>query len=121
MVIFNVLYLAAKPFQYGGLPSLYNIVFPGRLRMYWTDKDSYMVNETKMPRLLADLTVARPKTEDEYRVIVLGSSETWGYFNRPQDTWPVVLDSIGLKSPDGKQVRFYNLSYPIADGLKDLI
>src|SRR6187401_2865823 len=79
MIAFNILYLVVNPFQNGGLPTLYNSLFPGRLRVAWTNSDSpYVVNELKLPRLLADLTVAQPKAADEFRVIVLGSSETWG-------------------------------------------
>jgi hypothetical protein len=122
MVAFNILYLVVNPFQNGGLPTVYNSVIPGRLRVAWTNTDSaYVVNELKISRLLADLTVARPKAADEFRVIVLGSSETWGYFNRAQDTWPVVLDNMHIATPEGKSVRVYNLAFPLPDSLKDIM
>jgi hypothetical protein len=89
--------------------------------MYWTDRDAYMVSELKLPRLVADLTVAQPKAADEYRIIILGSSETWGYLNHARDTWPVLLDEMGLQTPDNRRVRVYNLAYPGADSMKDLL
>jgi hypothetical protein len=122
MIAFNILYLVVNPFQNGGLPTLYNGVFPGRLRIAWTNENSaYVVNELKLPRLLADLTVARPKAADEFRVVVLGSSETWGYFNRAQDTWPVVMDDMHIPAPEGKTVKVYNLAFPYPDSLKDIM
>jgi len=48
------------------------------------------------------------------RIVVLGSSEVWGYLNRPQDTMPVVLDAMQLQTPDGRTVRSYNLAYGLS-------
>ncbi len=124
LLIFNVLYLAVGPFEARGrLPTLYNSLFPGRLRLVWQtpDLDAYGVSELKIPRLLDDHVIARPKAPDEYRVVVLGSSDMWGYMNRPQDPMPVALDNLGLLTPDGRQVRSYNMAYVYPDAFKDLL
>jgi hypothetical protein len=34
---------------------------------------------------------------------------------------PVLIDSMGMKTPDGRVLKSYNLSYVIADGFKDLL
>jgi hypothetical protein len=124
LLIFNALYLAVGPFEARGrLPTLYNSLFPGRLRLAWESPDlsAYMVSELRIPRLLEDHIIARPKAPDEYRVVVLGSSDMWGYMNRPQDPMPVALDNLRLLTPDGRQVRSYNLAYVYPDAFKDLL
>jgi hypothetical protein len=119
--IFNVVYLVLQPLSNSSL-TLYNRLFPGRLRIVWTDRTGdYLVNETLLPRLLGDHVVARPKAENEHRVVVLGSSETWGFHNLPEETMPVVLDHMNLHTPDGRQVRVYNLASIRADAFKDLL
>jgi hypothetical protein len=118
---FNLLYIAANPIDEGRLPTLYNTVLPGRLRMVWTSGNGLFVSETRIPRMLADITAARPKQQDEYRIFVLGSSETWGAYVLPEETVSAVLDSLGLTAPDGRQVRVYNVAFPVPDGLKDLV
>ena len=75
----------------------------------------------KLPRLIGDHVISRPKAQNEYRIVVLGSSEVWGYLNRPQDTMPVVLDAMQLQTPDGRTVRSYNLAYVYPDAFKDML
>jgi hypothetical protein len=118
---FNLLYVVVNPIEEGRLPTLYNTLLPGRLRATWTNSTALYVNETRVSRILSDLTAARPKQPDEYRVFVLGSSETWGAFVRPEEAFPMVLDRLGLTAPDGRQVRVYDVAYPLADSLKDLV
>jgi hypothetical protein len=118
---FNLLYLAVNPIEEGRLPTLYNTVLPGRLRATWTNAKGLYVSETRISRVLSDLTAARPKQADEYRVFVLGSSETWGAYVLPEETLPAALDRQGLTAPDGRRVRVYNLAYPLPDSLKDLL
>lgn len=122
LLVFNLLYLLVRPLE-SGKPTLYNGPVPGRLRMAWRDVGEHppLTNEVKLPRLLADHVISRPKQPDEYRVIVLGGSQTWGYLSRAEDTMPLVLDSMGLTTPDGRRVRSYNLAYVWAHGFKDLL
>jgi hypothetical protein len=120
-IFFNVIYVLVQPLANPSL-TLYNRLFPGRLRFVWTDKTgNYLVNETLLPRLLGDHIVSRPKADNEYRIVVLGSSETWGFLDLAQNTMPVVLDSMNLRTPDGRRVRVYNLAYVFADAFKDML
>jgi hypothetical protein len=118
---FNLLYLAVNPIEEGRLPTVYNTLLPGRLRATWTNGKGLYVSETRVSRILADLTAARPKQPDEYRVFVLGSSESWGAYVKPEEVFPIVLDDMGLTAPDGRHVRVYNVAYPLPDSLKDLL
>jgi hypothetical protein len=123
-IVFNALYLIVQPLDLSSL-TLYNHVFPGRLRFGWANEPGTkvpLVNEFRLSRLIADHIISAPKQSNEYRVIFLGSSEVWGAPDiRPQDTMPVVIDNMGLKAPDGRIVRSYNLAYIIPDSFKDLL
>jgi hypothetical protein len=63
---------------------------------------------------------ARPKPADEYRVIVIGDSSTWGTLLRPEETLAGQLDAMGMNLC-GKTVRVYNLGYPTISLTKDLM
>jgi hypothetical protein len=120
-VTFNLLYQIIQPLD---LPiSLYNSVFPGRLRFAYAKENSsnLMINETWLSRLIADHIVSRPKQADEYRMIMLGSSELWGFTNTADATAPVRLDQMGLQRADGKTIHAYNLAYIWANTFKDLM
>jgi hypothetical protein len=124
LIVFNLLYVVAQPFRYGGLPTVYNSFVPGRLRFPYIDDNDiarYVVYELKLPRLMADHAIAAPRQPDERRVIVLGSSEVWGYLNRPEETMPVQLDQLQLALNTGERVRFYNLGHVYPDILKELL
>jgi len=122
--IFNILYLLVQPLDLSSL-TLYNRVFPGRLRFGWArdaGTKAPLVNEFRLSRLIADHVVSAPKQPNEYRVIFLGSSDVWGAINdRPEDTVPVLIDKMGMKTADGRLLRSYNLAYIYADGFKDLL
>jgi hypothetical protein len=64
--------------------------------------------------------VSQPKASSEYRVFVLGDSAVWGIGFTPAQTLPGQLDALGLKC-GGKDVRFYNLSFPRSSATKDLM
>ncbi|MBN1429204.1 MAG: SGNH/GDSL hydrolase family protein [Anaerolineae bacterium] len=121
-IIFNFLYYLFQPLEIGR-PTLYNGAIPGRVRMEWSPGglESFGVNELRLSRLLADHAISRSKAENEYRVLFIGSSEIWGYFNKPQDTMPIALDRLSLFTSDGRMVRSYNLSYVYPNAIKDML
>lgn len=124
LAAFNLCYLVANPLHYGGLPTLYNWLVPGRLRMVFIDHfypDAYGVNELKLPRILSDHIIARASEADSLRLVVLGSSEVWGYLNRPGETMPVILDGLHLQTQNQHTIRSFNLAYVQADIFKDLM
>jgi hypothetical protein len=64
---------------------------------------------------------AGPKPKDEYRIILIGDSATWGTLLYPEDTLSGLINQDGLTTGDGKQVRAYNLAYPTMSLTKDLM
>ena len=70
--------------------------------------------------MFAAHVVSQPKSKDEFRVLVLGDSATWGIGLTPRQTLTGQMNALGLKC--GKQdVRVYNLSFPRSSATKDLM
>ena len=111
-----------------GLPglgklSLYNRLFPGRLRFPFGENpaQSYNLSLFNLDAMFASHVIADgPKSVNEFRVLVIGDSSTWGTLLRPEQTLAGNLDAAGL-SLCGKSVRVYNLGYPTISLTKDLM
>src|SRR5262245_56123122 len=72
----------------GQLPTLYNVVIPGRVRfMKDYEYDPY--------RMLRDHAVAQAQP-DTFNIAILGSSEIWGSRVGPVDSIPVIMDTFGM-------------------------
>jgi hypothetical protein len=61
------------------------------------------------------------KPADEFRVILIGDSSTWGWLLKPDETLAAQINRLGLKTDDGRKVRAYNLGYPIMSLAKDVL
>jgi hypothetical protein len=124
LIMFDMAYVVFQPTT-SGYPTLYNWVYPGRLRfalvIAGASATAPVVTEFKLPRLMADHVIARPRQPGEFRVVALGSSETFSPYIRPDESFPVVIDRLGLTTPDNRPVRVYNLSYPAPSAPKDLL
>jgi hypothetical protein len=70
--------------------------------------------------MFASHIVSRPKTANEFRVLVLGDSAAWGLRLASSETLPSQLDRMDLAC-GSKSVRFYNLSFPRPSASKDLL
>jgi hypothetical protein len=102
--------------------SLYNSIFPGRLRFpFGGGISSYDLTIDELDAIFAaHIISAEPKPADEFRIIVLGDSSIWGELLSAQETLAEQLDSAGLTC-GGQKIRVYNLGYPHPFALKDLI
>ncbi len=115
----NVAYAAAQP-PVSRL-SLYNWMFPGRIRLPFDDGSSaYTVMIDDAGVMLASHAVAAPKPDDEYRVLLIGDSSVWGEMLPPQETISEQWNSLGDQC-NGKTIKFYNLGYPHPSVIKDLV
>jgi lysophospholipase L1-like esterase len=70
--------------------------------------------------MFASHVISSPKAPDEFRVIVLGDSATWGLQLGVHQTMPAQLEALRLKC-GSKSVRVYNLSFPRSSATKDLM
>ena len=119
----NAAFALAQPLDALGRLSLYNALFPGRARLPYGEvpAEDYNLTLNNLPAMFAAHELARPKAADEYRVLLLGDSGTWGWFLRPEETLAGQLNALGLTAADGRRVVVYNLGYPVMSLTKDLL
>lgn len=107
-----------------GRLSLYNVLLEGRLRFPFGEnpKESYNFSLFDIDAMFASHVInGESIINDEYHVLLLGDSSTWGTLLRPEETISGLLDASNLVTCDGKTVRFYNLGYPTVSLTKDLM
>ncbi|MCL4264328.1 MAG: hypothetical protein KJ069_13980 [Anaerolineae bacterium] len=129
-VAVNVLFVVVQPEAASGSPfpilpslSLYNHLYPGRERLPYGENpaESYNLSLNSIPAMFASHHLSQPKAGDEFRVILLGDSGIWGWFLGNEETLAGQLNAMGLVTADGREMRFYNLGYPIMSLSKDLL
>jgi hypothetical protein len=106
-----------------GRLSLYNHVLPGRARLpYGENPDAaYNLSLFQLEAMFAAHEAARAPARDEFRVLLIGDSATWGILLRPEETLAGQINAAGLVAADGRRVRAYNLGYPTMSLTKDLL
>ena len=123
-LLFNFGFALLAPQAFLGRLSLYNRLFPGRLRLPYGDnpQQSYNLSLYNLEAMLASHHLAgTPKAPDEFRVIFIGDSATWGYLLPPEDTLTAQINAANWTTADGRRVRAYNLGYPVMSLTKDLL
>ena len=121
-VILNLLFAWTKPPESIGRISLYNTLLPGRLRLPYGENpaESYNLSLNNIPAMFASHVITRTKASDEYRVLLIGDSGTWGWLLENDETLTAQINAAGL-TLDSRRVVVYNLAYPIMALMKDLL
>ncbi len=107
-----------------GRLSLYNLILPGRVRLPFGENpdEAYNLSLYDLEAMFASHEInAGLKPEDEYRIILIGDSATWGTLLYPEDTLSGLINQDELITGGGKRVRAYNLAYPTMSLTKDLM
>ena len=107
-----------------GRLSLYNLILPGRARLPFGEntEKAYNLSLYDLEAMFASHEIsAGEKPADEYRIILIGDSATWGTLLEPDDTLSGLINQDQLATADGKTVRAYNLAYPTMSLAKDLM
>ncbi len=119
----NLIFALLNPVAALGQLSLYNLFFVGRERLPFSNDPAQAYNLTmdNLAAMFASHIIATPKAPDEYRVLLLGDSATWGWELRPEETLAGQLNAAGLHTADGRRVRVYNVAYPLPSLSKDLL
>ena len=122
-LLLNALFAWLVPLETLGHLSLYNWLLPGRLRLPYGENpaESNNLSLYNVPAMLASHAVSRPKAADEFRVLLIGDSGTWGWFLENGDTLAGQLNTMNLQTADGRSARVYNLGYPVLALSKDLL
>ena len=119
----NLIFVWVYPMPALGQISAYNHIFPGRLRLPYGDnpEKAYNLSLFNLDAMFASHELARrPKEADEFRVIFIGDSSTWGYLLENKDTLTGKINAANLQLPDGRKIHSYNLGYPVMSLTKDL-
>ncbi len=111
-----------SPESYGRF-SLYNRIWPGRERLPYGENraESYNLSLNNLPAMFASQQLAQPKSDSEFRVLLLGDSTVWGWLLPPDETLAAQLNRLDLHSANGRSMQFYNLGYPLLSLSKDLL
>lgn len=123
-VLANILFAIFYPLPFIGKLSLYNHLFPGRERLPYGDDPSraYNLSLYNLEAMFASHQIdGAEKPADEYRLVLIGDSQTWGYLLEPDQTLSAILNQANLQLPVGKNVKAYNLAYPVMSLTKDLL
>jgi hypothetical protein len=123
-IIANLVFAWRYPMQSLGRLSAYNQFFPGRLRLPYGEnpQKAYNLSLYNLEAMFASHEIAgRPKPPDEFRVILIGDSSTWGFLLPAGQSLAAYLNAAGLEMPDGRRLRAYNLGYPVMSLTKDLL
>jgi hypothetical protein len=121
-VALNLLFAWLDPLEAIGRVSLYNTVLPGRLRLPYGENptESYNLSLYNIPAMFASHVISQPKPADEYRVLLMGDSGTWGWLLENEQTLAAWINTAN-HSVGGRRVVAYNLAYPIMALSKDLL
>ncbi len=124
LLVANFAFAAVYPLDGLGKVSLYNLLFKGRPRFPFGEdpQDTYNFSLYNLEAMFQSLALnGTPKSAQEFRVVVIGDSSTWGTLLTPEETLAGQLDALHLASCDGKTMKFYNLGYPTLSLTKDVM
>lgn len=120
--VFNLAWLVLNPLPSLAGLSVYGWLVPYRERLpYGESSAASNLSTESLEAMFATHTLNQPKAADEFRVLVVGDSATWGILLRPAETTSGQLNALNLTTQDGRRIRFYNVAHPIMSLTKDLL
>jgi len=124
-VLFLVFYLLLSTFglSWIGKFSLYNHIFPGRLRLPFGENpaEAYNFSLDNLDAMFSSHVISvDERLNDEYRVFLIGDSSIWGILLKPEETLSGLVVS-DLTNCDGRSIKVYNLGYPTLSLTKDIM
>jgi hypothetical protein len=122
-IAFNLVFAMLEPISLLGKISAYNLLLPGRERLPFGEvpDKAYNLSLYQLDAMFRSHIIATHKPSNEYRVVVIGDSSVWGFLLEPDQTMTAYLNAFNLTTPEGKQVKFYNLGYPTISLTKDIL
>ncbi len=123
-IFINLVFATINPISFIGRLSAYNLLFPGRVRLPYSDKpdQAYNLSLFSLDAMFASHELAAgAKPANEFRVLLIGDSSVWGFLLKPENTLSAYLNDLNLRMNNGKAVRAYNLGYPTLSLTKDLL
>lgn len=123
-ILINLAFSLLYPISLLGRITAYNTIFPGRSRLPYGDnpQKAYNLSLYNLEAMMASHEIHRQKkTDDVFRVILIGDSATWGYLLSPNQTTAAFINLNSQQLPDGRKIQAYNLGYPVMSLTKDLL
>lgn len=122
-ILANLAFAACRPIPSLARLSAYNWLVPGRNRLPYGERPAadYNLTLNSLEAMFASQSLARAKAADEFRVVIIGDSGTWGWLLGSDETLAAQLTQLGLRAPDGRRVIAYNVGYPVLSLAKDLL
>lgn len=124
LLVFNFAFplLEAVPLQ---RLSVYNSIFPGRLRLPFGEVPEIAYNLTlnDLDAMSASHVVSHGKSGQSRSVFLLGDSSIWGTLLTNEETLSSKLQQM-IRADDSltsDDIHVYNLGYPTTSALKDLV
>jgi hypothetical protein len=118
----NIIFALLDPLPTLGKLTGYNWLFPGRERLPYGENSaaSYNLSLYQIDAMFSSHDI-NDAQEDEFRVVLIGDSATWGILLTPEETLAGQLNAESPVNNDGKPIRVYNLGYPTMSLTKDLM
>jgi hypothetical protein len=123
-ILINIVFPFIHPLQVVSQISLYNYLYPGRVRLPYGEMpdQAYNLSLYSLEAMFASHEIAAPeKPSNEFRLILIGDSSVWGFLLTPDKTLSAEINSHSFLLKDGRKVRAYNLGYPTLSLMKDLV
>jgi hypothetical protein len=123
-ILINVVFVFIHPMQGFSKLSLYDHLFPGRVRLPYGElpDQAYNLSLYSLDAMFASHEVSVPeKPSNEFRVLLIGDSSVWGFLLTPDKTLSGEINTKNLILADGRKVLAYNLGYPTLSLMKDLV
>ncbi len=118
----NLIFAWIYPMELSGKLSLYGTVYPARPRLPYGENpaQSYNVSLNNISALFASHQVSQNYPDNEFRVFLIGDSNTWGWLFENEHTLSAQLNNEELRT-NNQEIVFYNLGYPVMSLTKDLL
>ena len=123
-IVLNLLFAIAYPMGSLGKITIYNSMVPGRLRLPYGENPnlSYNISLYNLEAMFKSHEISGDtKSDNEFRVLLIGDSATWGFLLKPEETLSAALNKKGLINNADQKIIFYNLGYPVMSLTKDLL
>lgn len=121
--VLNLAFAGLYPLDEIGGISVHRGLLTPRQRLPYGENppQSFNLSLNNLPAMFATHQINRSKAADEFRVLLIGDSATWGILLRPQETLSGQLNAAELTTSQGDRLVFYNLGHPIMSLTKDLL
>lgn len=111
-----------------GKLTAYNWLWNGRVRFPYSESPQFYSQDYNIPVIQdfdamfgAHVISASEKPADEFRVILLGDSATWGGHVTPEHMLASEINRLNLTTCDGRTIKAYDLGYPWPSTVRDLL